>query len=255
MAKPNVHTASRDELRDAGVRADVIDEIVKRRRRKGGITLASLGEVPGVGPATLEQLGQALDFTEPPSEEAKTSGEPQPPQGRSASGDRRGGSDDRAVAKAPEPVEPATDAAEATLRAGTEQAADLVAATVQGGAEATRPAAETARRTVEAVERTAEAAAGAPGEAVQRPAQDAAAFGQAFLELLQEQGRENLAAMAALSRAKGLEEVVRIQGGYLQGTLERMTELNRRWLALAGRAWPGVAVGEDRGGKDSRAAR
>ena len=105
------------------------------------------------------------------------------------------------------------------------------------------------------MERTAEAAAGAPGEAVQRPAQDAAAFGQAFLELLQEQGRENLAAMTALSRAKGLEEVVRIQGGYLQGTLERMTELNRRWLALAGRAWPGVAVGEDRGGgRDSRAA-
>ena len=100
MAKPNVHTASRDELRDAGVRADVIDEIVKRRRRKGGITLASLDEVQGVGPATLEQLGQALDFTEPPSEEAKTNGEPQPPQGRPANGDRRGGSDDQAASKA-----------------------------------------------------------------------------------------------------------------------------------------------------------
>jgi hypothetical protein len=105
------------------------------------------------------------------------------------------------------------------------------------------------------VERTAEAVAGAQHEATQRSVQDAAAFGRAFLELLQEQGRENLAAMAALSRAKGLEEVVRIQGGYLQGTFERMTELNRRWLALAGRAWPGAAVGEDRGGKDSRAAR
>ena len=140
MAKPNVHTASRDELRDAGVRADVIDEIVKRRRRKGGITLASLDEVQGVGPATLEQLGKALDFTEPPGEEAEADGEPQPPQqGRPANGDRRGGSDDRAAAKVPEPAEQATDAAEATLRAGTEQAADLVAATVQGGAEATRP--------------------------------------------------------------------------------------------------------------------
>ena len=146
MAKPNVHTAGRDELRDAGVRADVIDEIMKRRRRKGGITLASLDEVPGVGPATLEQLGQALDFTEPPGEEAEADGEPQPSQqGRPANGDRRGGSDDRAVAKAPEPAEPATDAAEATLRAGTEQAADLVAATVQGGAEATGPAAEAGR--------------------------------------------------------------------------------------------------------------
>ena len=59
--------------------------------------------------------------------------------------------------------------------------------------------------------------------------------------------------MTALSRAKGLEEVVRIQGGYLQGTIERMTELNRRWLELAGRMWPGVAVGEDRGGAGTAA--
>ena len=257
MAKPNVHTASRDALRDAGVRADVIDEIMKRRRRKGGITLASLDEVQGVGPATLEQLGQALDFAEPPGDEAGTNGEPQPPQqGRPASGDRRGGSDDRAVPKVPEPAEQATDAAEATLRAGTEQAADLVAATVQGGAEATGSAAEAwvrsadhgARVGLQAVERATEAAAGAPGEPLQRSAQDASAFGRAFLELLQEQGQENLAAMTELSRAKGLEEVIRIQGGYLHGTLERMTELNRRWLALAGRAWPGVSVGEDRGG-------
>jgi hypothetical protein len=209
MAKPNVHTASRDELREAGVRADVIDEIVKRRRRKGGLTLASLDEVPGVGPATLEQLGQALDFTEPPSEEAEANDKPQPPQqGRSANGDRRGGSDDRAVAKAPEPAEPATDEAEATLRAGTEQAADLVAAAVQGGAEATGQVTEAVRRAGEAwvrsadqgtraglktVERATEAAAGTPGAAAQRSAQDASAFGQAFLELLQEQGRENLA--------------------------------------------------------------
>src|SRR5688500_17020400 len=106
MARPNVHTASRDELRDANVRADVIDEIVKRRRRKGGLTLASLAEVPGVGPATLEQLGQALDFTEPPGEEAEANDKPQPPQqGRPANGDRRGGSDDQAVAKVPEPAE------------------------------------------------------------------------------------------------------------------------------------------------------
>jgi hypothetical protein len=27
-----------------------------------------------------------------------------------------------------------------------------------------------------------------------------------------------------------------------------MTELNRRWLELAGTMWPGVVMGEDRGG-------
>src|SRR4051812_47841207 len=63
MAKPNVHTASRDELVEAGVRAELVDEILKRRR-KGPVRLEELDEVPGVGPATLEQLRQALDFRE-----------------------------------------------------------------------------------------------------------------------------------------------------------------------------------------------
>src|SRR4051794_10494618 len=63
MAKPNVHSASRDELVEAGVRAELVDEILKRRR-KGAIRLEELDQVPGVGPATLEQLRQALDFRE-----------------------------------------------------------------------------------------------------------------------------------------------------------------------------------------------
>src|SRR3954452_22576580 len=64
MAKPHVHSASRDELVEAGVRAELVDEILKRRR-KGAIRLEALEEVSGVGPATLEQLRQALDFREP----------------------------------------------------------------------------------------------------------------------------------------------------------------------------------------------
>src|SRR3954470_21508804 len=63
MAKPNVDTASRDELVEAGVRAELVDEILKRRR-KGAVRLEELDEVPGVGPATLEHLRQALDFRE-----------------------------------------------------------------------------------------------------------------------------------------------------------------------------------------------
>ena len=90
------------------------------------------------------------------------------------------------------------------------------------------------------VERTAEVVAGVQNEVTQPSVPDASAFGQAFLELLQEQGRENLEAMSALSRAQGLDEVIRLQGAYLRGTLERMTELNRRWLALAGTRWPEV---------------
>ena len=65
MAKPNVHTASRDELVEAGIRAELADEILKLRR-KGKIDLETLDEVPGVGPATLEQLRKSLDFRDPP---------------------------------------------------------------------------------------------------------------------------------------------------------------------------------------------
>ena len=65
MAKPNVHTASRDELVEAGVRAELADEILKLRR-KGKIDLEALDEVPGVGPATLEQLRKSLDFSDQP---------------------------------------------------------------------------------------------------------------------------------------------------------------------------------------------
>jgi hypothetical protein len=90
---------------------------------------------------------------------------------------------------------------------------------------------------------------------MERPRVDASAFGQGFLEFLQEQGRENLVAMTALSRAQGLDEVVRVQGAYLRGTLERLTELNRHWLELAGTMWPGGVLGEDRGGEGGSAAR
>ena len=65
MAKPNVHTASRGELVGAGVRAELADEILKLRR-KGKIALVALDEVPGVGPATLEQLRKSLDFSDQP---------------------------------------------------------------------------------------------------------------------------------------------------------------------------------------------
>jgi len=58
MAKPNVHTASRDELVEAGVRAELADEILKRRR-KGKIDLETLDSVQGVGPVVAEAL---VDF-------------------------------------------------------------------------------------------------------------------------------------------------------------------------------------------------
>jgi hypothetical protein len=63
MAKANVNTASRDELVEAGVRAELADEILKLRR-KGKVDLEALDELPGVGPVTVEQLRKLLDFSD-----------------------------------------------------------------------------------------------------------------------------------------------------------------------------------------------
>src|SRR3954466_15528755 len=64
MAKVNVNSATRDDLVNvAGLRPDVAAAVLGFRRRHGRITDAqALEELPGVGPATIDQLRKALDF-------------------------------------------------------------------------------------------------------------------------------------------------------------------------------------------------
>lgn len=77
MARVNVNTASREELVDvAGLRPDVADAIL-RVRREGRITsVEALGRVPGIGPATLQQLRGALDLDTPAGNGGRGPGEP-----------------------------------------------------------------------------------------------------------------------------------------------------------------------------------
>src|SRR5690242_11256368 len=64
MAKVNVNSATREDLVNvAGLRPDIADAVLEFRRKHHRITDAqALEELPGVGPATVEQLRQALDF-------------------------------------------------------------------------------------------------------------------------------------------------------------------------------------------------
>ena len=65
MAKVNINSATREELVDVvGLRPDVADEILKFRRKGKIASVEALGEIQGVGPATLDQLRKALDFSE-----------------------------------------------------------------------------------------------------------------------------------------------------------------------------------------------
>src|SRR3954454_7289283 len=77
MAKVNVDSATRDDLvAVAGLRPEIADAVLEYRRKHHRIADArALEELPGVGPATVEQLRRALDF-----------------------GDRGGNGDDRAEA-------------------------------------------------------------------------------------------------------------------------------------------------------------
>src|SRR5690349_24817920 len=64
MAKVNVNSATRDDLVSvAGLRPEIAEAVLEYRRKHHRITDArALEELPGVGPATVEQLRRALDF-------------------------------------------------------------------------------------------------------------------------------------------------------------------------------------------------
>ncbi len=73
MPKVNVNAASREELVDVvGLRPELAEAIISLREERGKITKADeLDEVHGVGPATLEQLRNALSFGETAEEKAE----------------------------------------------------------------------------------------------------------------------------------------------------------------------------------------
>ena len=73
MAKANVNTTSRAQLVEAGIRAELADEILKLRRKEKITSLKALNQLPGIGPFTYARLRSLLDFTdqvEEPTREA-----------------------------------------------------------------------------------------------------------------------------------------------------------------------------------------
>lgn len=215
MAKPNIHSAGREELVEAGVRAELADEILKLRR-KGRIESAdALAELPGVGPATVEQLKKALDFREPEGNgqgrEAQTGG------GREAQagGERR-------------------------EEGGAARGAEAVAQT------ATRATAETARRGAE-ITATVVADAGRAQRAVaQQAGEGAAEISRALIDLVTEQSQHNLQVLGAFGRVMHWEDFLRLQGEYLQASLDRLARFNHSYLELARRVMAAQQAGEPR---------
>lgn len=216
MAKVNVNTASREELIEAGgLRPEIVDEILKLRRKEKIAGVEVLDQVPGVGPATLEQLRKALDFGDPEA-------------GNRA---KNGNGDDR----------------------GRERGG-------RGAEETAREAAGTTASVVRAVPRAAEATGEAARAATHRSAEGAAELGQALVELVQAQTRQNLETWTALAgavdwdrlvKAVDWDRVLEIQHAYLQASVERLGGLTQRYLELTQAA---VAAADDAGRRQARRA-
>ena len=94
---------------------------------------------------------------------------------------------------------------------------------------------------LEVVQRTTGALGEVQREVAQRSAEHTAELGRVFVDLLQEQTQHNLRTFAALTgavdwdqvaKAIDWEQVTRIQSEYLRVSLERGTQLVRRYLEV-----------------------
>jgi hypothetical protein len=189
MARVNVNSATRDDLVNvAGLRPEIADAVLEFRRKHHRITDAqALEELPGVGPTTVEQLRQALDF-----------------------GDKGGDGGDQAETTGKEAGRSAERAAEGGARVAT-------AAASQGA---------------DVVRRAFGVAAETEREVAGRSVEGAAELGRLWVDLLGEQTRHNVRVAAALSQAVRWDEIAQAQTEFVRVSLERLQELNRRYLEI-----------------------
>jgi hypothetical protein len=260
MAKPNVHTASRDELVEAGVRAELADEILKLRR-KGKIDLEALDAVPGVGPATLEQLRKSLNFRDQSKEDDRGErageditdkvtevGERTADQAAETSlriTNQVAETGKQTVDQAVEIGKNAADqVAEVSLRTAG-HAAEVGKHAIDRASEVTHELADRADNVVQQglqlVQGTAGAARELPREVARRSTEGTAEIGRTILNLAHEQSRQNLQILSALIaaidwdkavQAVDWERVIQLQGELLHGSLDRSAQLTRRYLEV-----------------------
>ena len=250
MAKLDLNQATREQLvDDAGLRPFVAEAVLRARDEQGG-ELAdigalkdALGEVRGIGPATLDQLGEVLKVgrgkpARPAAEKAADTPAPAV---------KTGAEEETADAAAPgvrvarrtaeEPAEapaPAVKAGAGEVRRTVERTAEVASAAARDGAEA-------AGRAAGGLAEAGEAAAARSGEA-------AGGLGQLFAELARDQARANVEALRALARARTWGEALEVQGGFLRGNVGRMGEGAARYVGAVTRLAAGLAlVGRGKG--------
>jgi hypothetical protein len=298
VTKIDLNEATREQLlEDAGLRPLVADAVLKARDERGGgiadigALKDALGEVKGIGPATLDQLGDVLKVGRKAAKPADEKPAEAAPPAAQAGGEEAGRATDEA-AEATAPVakvarRTAEETAAPVVEAGVEAAADAattgtkvarrtaeetvappaVERTVEVVSEVARRRAEAAERAteraaevaltvvrggVEAAGRTAGSLAGAGKAATARSGDAVGELGRLVAELVNEQVRANVEALRALGRARTWPEVLEAHATFFRGNLERMTEGSGRYLEAVTRLAAGPAGGGR--GRDKTAA-
>jgi hypothetical protein len=209
MPKLNVNDATREQLVETtGLRPAVADALLEFRTKHGGKITSpeALGELPGVGPATVDQLRDVLDFRD---------------NGERDTGERSGNGSDKAGREGEREVRQTAE----TVRGGVRVAREAT----ETGARATTA---TARSGLQLVERTAGAFGEVQRETAQRSAEATAELGRLFVELLSEQTRHNMEVATAFGRVANWGEIARLQGEFVRASFERFNRLNGRYLEI-----------------------
>ena len=281
MTKIDLHEATREQLVEtAGLRPLVADAILKARDEHGGriadigALKDALGEVKGIGPATLDQLGDVLKVgrraVKPADEKPAEAAPPAAKAGEREAGRATGEAAEAAagtkVARrtteetAARIVEAGAEVAAAGTKVARRMAEETAAApVVEAGVEegsravertAGRAADETAevalavvRGGVEAAERATGGLVEAERAVVARSGEAVGELGRLVAGLVNEQVRANVEALQALGRARTWPEVLEAHAGFFRGNLERMTDGAGRYLEAVTRMAAGLAGG------------
>jgi hypothetical protein len=132
---------------------------------------------------------------------------------------------------------PVADKAFDYTRDAAETAAEQGRRTADQAADASRDVSDrtedVARHGLQVVQRTADAVGEVQLAVAHRSAEGTVEFGRVLVELTVAQARQNLETLSALTGAVDWDRLTQIQGEYLCVSLERTTQLTRRYLELS----------------------
>jgi phasin family protein len=273
MAKISLHKATREQLVEgAGLRPLVAEAILKVRDERGGeiadisALKDTLSEVKGIGPASLDQLGNVLrvsrQATKPAAEKPADTAAPTAKAGSedarqtteaAASGVKVGADEIRRTTE--EAADTATSGVKVARQTAEETAKVLVSGVQASAEEARRTMEKTAELSSLAARGSIEATSGladAEKAVVVHSSKAASELGRFVARLVKEQVQANIEMLQALARARTWREALEAQTEFFRGNIERMTSGTSRYAETVASLTAGLAgIGR---GKGKRAA-